>query len=269
MNPSQAIKVAREILEGDFALHYFSSEHLNLMQRLEESMLSPKSEVVLMQGSPGCGITTLLSRLQALHPTVVQLLKGDIYIGNWDFVDHLCDALNIRRGNYSKKNLPPHLFRVLSLIKCKAILIDDLDIYIANEGELDQFFRTIRTLSSGVPGLTVVLSTRNERLANLYFKYAQPNWWNYGIRQRISVEEYRAIENRLWDGLNENYSLNVVNANLESFKPSYGLDIQNVNRTLRLNFVERFLLQQGILEILSDFNDLEEYESYVQSILSS
>jgi energy-coupling factor transporter ATP-binding protein EcfA2 len=269
MNPSQAIKVAREILEGDFALHYFTSEHLNLMQRLEESILSPKSEVVLLQGSPGCGITTLLSRLEALHPTVTELLKGDVYIGNWDFVDHLCDALNVRRGNYSRKNLPPYLFRVLSIIKCKAILIDDLDIYIANEGEVDQVFRTIRALSSGVPGLTFVLSTRNERLANLYFKYAQPNWWSHGIRQRISVEEYRDIENRLWDGLNENHSLDVVKISLESFKPSYGLDIQSVNRTLRLHFVECFLLQQGVLEILSDFNDLEEYESYVQSMFSS
>lgn len=269
MNPSQAIKVAREILEGDFALHYFSSEHLNLMQRLEESVLSPKSEVILLQGSPGCGITTLLRRFQALHPTATRLFKGDIYIGYWDFVDHLCDALNIRRGNYRKNKLPPHLFRVLSLIKSKVLLVDDLDVYIANEDERDRVFSTIRTLSVRIPNLTFVLSTRNEQLASRYFEYAQANWWSHSIRQRISVEEYRAIENRLWDGLNENYSLNVVKANLESFKPSYGLDIQNVNRTLRLHFVEQFLLQQGVLEVLSDFNDLEEYESYVQSILSS
>lgn len=269
MTPSQAKSLAREVLEGDFALQYFSREHLNLMQRLEELFISPSGEVVLLQGSPGCGISTLLRRLQALNPISVQLLKGDIYIGYWDFLDHLCDAFYVRRGNYSKKTLPQHLVKVLSLVKCKTLLIDDLDIYITNQDELDQVFRTIRALSAKVPGFTFVLSTRNKQLESRFIKYAQPNWWSHRIQQRISVEEYYDLANRLWDGLNENYSLDVDKANLESFEPRYGLDLQEANRALRLHFVERFLQQQGALDLLSDFNDFDEYDSYVESIVSS
>lgn len=261
MNPSQAIQVAREILEGDFALHYFTNEHLNLMQRLEESLLSPKGNVILLQGSAGCGITTLLRRLETEHPTTTRMLKGDIYIGYWDFVNHLCDAFHIRRGDYQRNLLPAHLLRVLSLTKRKVLLIDDLDIYIANENELDQVFSTIRTLSEKIPAFTVVLSTRNEQLVNRFFKYAQPNWWSHGIRQRISIEEYYDLASRLWDGLNEMYSLDVVTVNLESIEPLNGLDLQVANKVLRMHFVEQFLRQQGALGLLSDFNGLDEYDS--------
>jgi hypothetical protein len=263
MNPSQAIKVAREILEGDFALHYFSNEHLTLMQRLEESLLSPKGEVILLQGSAGCGLTTLLRRLQAQHPTATHMLKGDIYIGYWDFVDHLCDAFNIRRGDYRKKLLPAHLLRVLSLTKRKVLLIDDLDIYISNEDELGQVFSIIRSLSAKVPGFTAVLSTRNKQLINRFFKYSQANWWSHSIQQRISLEEYYDFANRLWDGLNERYSLDLVAANFESVEPRNSLDLQDVNRELRLHYVERLLLRHGALGLLSNLNDLNEYESYV------
>jgi len=261
MNPSQAIQVAREILEGDIALHYFTDEHLNLMQRLEESLLSPKGEVILLQGSAGCGITTLLRKLETQHPTTTRMLKGDIYIGYWDFVNHLCDAFNVRRGDYQRNLIPAHLLRVLSLTKCKVLLIDDLDIYIANENELDHVFSTIRTLSEKMPAFTVVLSTRNEQLVNRFFKYAQPNWWSHSIRQRISIEEYYDLASRLWDGLNEMYSLDVVTVNLESIEPRNGLDLQVANKALRLHFVEQFLRQQGALGSLGDFNGLDEYDS--------
>ncbi|OJT48396.1 ATP-binding cassette domain-containing protein [Pseudomonas moraviensis] len=258
MNPSQAIKLAFEILEGDFVLQYFSDEHLNLMQRLEESLLSPKGEVILLQGSAGCGLTTLLRRLQAQHPTATHMLKGDIYIGYWDFVDHLCDAFNIRRGDYRKKLLPAHLLRVLSLTKRKVLMIDDLDIYISNEDELSQVFSIIRNLSAKVPGLTVVLSTRNKQLINRFFKYSQENWWSHSIQQRISLEAYYDFANRLWNGLNERYSLDVVLANPESVEPQNGLNLQDVNRALRVHYVERFLLQHGALGLLSNLNDLNE-----------
>lgn len=268
MNPSQAIMVAREILEGDFALHYFTDEHLKFLQRIEESLLSPKGEVILLQGSSGCGITTLLRMIQAQYPAATHMFKGDIYIGYWDFVDHLCDAFNLRRGDYRKRVLPAHLLRVLSLTKRKVLIIDDLDIYISNEGELEQVFSTIRTLSAKVPGVTFLLSTRNEQLVYRFSKYAQGGWWSHSIRQRISVEEHHDLANRLWTGLNEKYSVNVVVANFESSEPRNGLDLQDVNRALRLNFIERFLLRQGALDLLSNFNDLDEYECYVQSILS-
>ncbi|VVM47359.1 AAA family ATPase [Pseudomonas fluorescens] len=269
MNPSHVIKVAREILESDFFLHYFSNDHLKFMQRVEDSLQSPKGEVILLHGSAGCGITTLLRRLEAEHPTTTRMLKGDIYIGYWDFVNHLCDAFHIRRGDYQRNLLPAHLLRVLSLTKRKVLLIDDLDIYIANENEIDQVFSTIRALSEKVPAFTVVLSTRNKQLVNRFFKYAQPNWWNYGIRQRISLEEYYDLAGRLWDGLNEKYSLDVVTVNLESIELRNCLDLQHANRVLRLHFVERFLRQQGALDLLSDFTGLDEYDYYVQSILAT
>ncbi|MNF04506.1 hypothetical protein D3C77_624260 [compost metagenome] len=49
----------------------------------------------------------------------------------------------------------------------------------------------------------------------------------------------------------------------------YSFDIQEVNKSLRLQFVELFLRQQGALDVLSNFTNLDEYETYVKAILTS
>ncbi|AUF96312.1 hypothetical protein CXQ80_10965 [Pseudomonas sp. 02C 26] len=180
--PSQAKLLAGEILEGEFALLHFSNKHLNLIRRLEQSILHPKGEVILLKGNSGCGITTLLRSLHLRNPETTQMLKGDIYLGYWDFIDHICDAFNIRRGDYRKSVLPANLLRVLSLTKRKVLLIDDLDIYIANQVELDQVFSTIGTLSTKVPEFTFVISTRNKQLLNRFIKFSKLNWWSHDIR---------------------------------------------------------------------------------------
>lgn len=268
-NQPQANTRAREILEGNFALQYFSHDHQNLIHRLEEAILSPNGQVVLLQGNPGCGITMLLSRLHISHPLTTNMLKGDIYLGYWDFVDHLCDAFNVRRSDFQRRTIPAQLLRVLSITGCKALLIDDLDIYIASQDELDQMFSTISTLSANVPYLTFVLSTRNKQLEKRFFKYSQRNWWSHRLTQKITMDEYYDLANRLWRGLNVHYSLDLPTASLEPPAPKFGLDIQQAHRALRLQLAERVMQQQGAVDFLSDYNDLDGYESYVQSIIYS
>lgn len=140
MTPSQAKALAREVLEDDFVLPYFSTEHLAMMETLENS-ISPRhplpqsnaeahtkkntetnpeagteSNVMLLDGVSGCGITTLFRTLNQRHPSSTQLLQGDMYIGGSEFLDHLSDAFHVRRQFHPKKRvLARNLVRTLSL----------------------------------------------------------------------------------------------------------------------------------------------------------
>lgn len=263
-----ALKMASKILEDDFVLQYFFDEHLNLMQLLEKSILAPAGEVVLLQGDSGCGITTLLRTLQHRHPGCVRLFDGDMYIGNCDLVDHLCDAFNVRRGDYSKKIFPPHLLKVLSLTTRKTLLIDDLDIYISTSGKPDDVIDIIRSLTSKTTNLTVIVSTRNSQLLRQFSKCLQPSWMTYKFKQKVTNAEYSNFATRLWTEFSRKYSLRIPKISLAISEARYGLDIQAVNKELRLQFVELFLLQQGAVDALCKFKNIDEYENYVQAILN-
>lgn len=265
---SLALKTARRILEDDFVLQYFFDDHLNLMRLLEKPILAPTGEVVLLQGDSGCGITTLLSTLQYRHPGYVRLFDGDMYVGHCDLVDHLCDAFNARRGDYSKKILPPQLLKTLSLTTRKTLLIDDLDIYISRSGKLDDVIDIIRSLTSKITDLTVIVSTRNSQLLRLFSKYSQPSWVTYTLKQKVTNAEYSDFATRLWAGISREYSLRIPKRSLAISEARYGLDIQVVNKALRLQFIELFLLQQGAVDELCYFDKIDEYEIYVQDILN-
>lgn len=264
---SEAVSLARLIYDGDFILDYFFSQHLNVIQFLDGVTQSPRGEVILLHGSSGCGITNVLRRLCTLKPKATNFLRGDIYLERSDFVDHLCDAYYVRRGYH--QSVPPHLLRVLSLTKRKAVLIDDLDIYISSERDLDQALGVMGDLSSGFLDLTFILSTRNERLLARYLKYAKYNWSILEINSKVTELEYYDFASRLWGGLNARYSQDVVDTVSEDFKPRYGLELQDVNRALRLSYVESTLRQYGAVEFLSDFDGIEEYEAYIHSIIYS
>jgi hypothetical protein len=145
MTPSQAKALARQVLEDDFVLPYFSTEQLVMMKTLEQSIwprkLPPQSNaeantetntesnVMLLDGVSGCGITTLFRTLHQRLPNSTHLLQGDMYIGGSEFLDHLSDAFHVRRKYHPKKRiLAPNLVRTLSLSSKKMILVDDLDV---------------------------------------------------------------------------------------------------------------------------------------------
>jgi hypothetical protein len=280
MTPSQAKALAREVLEDDFVLPYFSTEQLAMIKTLEESVwprdpppqskaeASTETNVMLLDGVSGCGITTLFRTLNQRHPNSTQLLQGDMYIGGSEFLDHLSDAFHVRRKYHPKKRvLAPNLVRTLSLSSRKIILIDDLDVLASDIEDYDTVFGVICVLSEEIRDLKFVISTRNALLQNRFAKYMRLGWRRYTFRQRLTDEEYHDFAKRLWEGLNREYSLSLTTESLRVPEPQFGLDIQDVNRSLRLKLVEQFLYQQGAVAKLSTTNNLNEYENYVIQLL--
>lgn len=284
MTPSQAKALAREVLEDDFVLPYFSTEQLVMMNTLEQSIwprnLPPQSNaeantetntessVMLLDGVSGCGITTLFRTLHQRHPSSTQLLQGDMYIGGSEFLDHLSDAFHVRRKYHPKKRvLAPNLVRTLTLSSQKMILVDDLDVLASDIDDYDTVFGVIRLLSEEIRDLKFVISTRSALLQKRFDRYFRLGWRRYTFRQRLTDEEYHEFVNRLWGRLNYEYSLSLTAESLRVPEPKFGLDIQDVNRSLRLKLVERFLHQQGAVAALSTTNDLNEYENYVLQFL--
>lgn len=284
MTPSQAKALAREVLEDDFVLPYFSTEQLVMMNTLEQSIwprnLPPQSNaeantetntessVMLLDGVSGCGITTLFRTLHQRHPGSTQLLQGDMYIGGSEFLDHLSDAFHVRRKYHPKKRvLAPNLVRTLTLSTQKMILVDDLDVLASDIDDYDTVFGVIRLLSEEIRDLKFVISTRSALLQKRFDRYFRLGWRRYTFRERLTDEEYHEFVNRLWGRLNYDYSLSLTAESLRVPEPKFGLDIQDVNRSLRLKLVERFLHQQGAVAALSTTNDLNEYENYVLQFL--
>ncbi|PWB34083.1 hypothetical protein DCO48_07225 [Pseudomonas sp. SDI] len=284
MTLSQAKALAREVLEDDFVLPYFSTEQLAMMKTLEKSICprdpppqsnaeantetNTESNVMLLDGVSGCGITTFFRTLHQRHPSSSQLLQGDMYIGGSEFLDHLSDAFHVRRKYHPKKRvLAPNLVRTLSLSSQKMILVDDLDVLASDIDDYDTVFGVIRLLSEEIRDLKFVISTSSALLQKRFDRYLRLGWRRYTFRQRLTDEEYQEFANRLWGRLNCEYSLSLTAESIRVPEPKFGLDIQDVNRSLRLKLVERFLHQQGAVAALSTTNDLNEYESYVLQFL--
>ncbi|MFJ4156315.1 hypothetical protein ACIPZF_16145 [Pseudomonas sp. NPDC089752] len=282
MTHSQAKALAREVLEGDFVLPYFSAEQRVMIKTLEQSICprdpipqskseahtkteaSPEANVMLLDGISGCGITTLFRTLHQRHPSSIQLLQGDMYIGGSEFLDHLSDAFHVRRKYHPKKRvLAPNLVRTLSLSSQKMILVDDLDVLASDIEDYDTVFGVICLLTEEIRDLKFVISTRSALLQKRFARYLRLGWRRYTFRQRLTDEEYHDFARRLGEGLNREYSLSLTTESLRVPEPQFGLDIQDVNRSLRLKLVEQFLYQRGAVATLSTTNDLNEYESYV------
>lgn len=168
-------------MEGDFAFHLLSNQHKKMLFKLDSAPVSNDVGVILLHGEPGCGLTTLLGALNALQPERTKLLEGDIYLGQWGFVDHLCNAFNVECDSYRKNFIPRKLVRILSLTRKKCILIDDLDIYISSAYELDAIFLTIHEILSKVAGLTFVVSARSADILKRFHALSQPKWRAYTV----------------------------------------------------------------------------------------
>lgn len=181
MTVAPFFELANKKVEGDFAFHLLSDQHKEILIKLDSTLISNDVGVILLQGEPGCGITTLLGALNELQPKRTKLLEGDIYLGQWGFVDHLCNAFNIECDSYRKNFIPPNLIRVLGLTRKKCILIDDLDIYISSAYELDAVFLTIQEVLSKVAGLTFVVSARSADILKRFHALSQPTWRVYTV----------------------------------------------------------------------------------------
>jgi hypothetical protein len=284
MTPSQAKALARQVLEDVFVLPYFSTEQLVMMKTLEQSIwprkLPPQSNaeantetntesnVMLLDGVSGCGITTLFRTLHQRLPNSTHLLQGDMYIGGSEFLDHLSDAFHVRRKYHPKKRiLAPNLVRTLSLSSKKMILVDDLDVLTSDIDDYDTVFGVIRLLSEEIRDIKFTIATRSALLQKKFDSCLRLGWRRYTFRQRLTDKECHGFANRLWGSLNCKYSLSLTAESVRVPEPKFGLDIQDVNRSLRLKLVERFLRQQGAVAALSTTNDLNEYESYVLQFL--
>ncbi|MEK0363208.1 hypothetical protein [Pseudomonas sp. CBC3] len=269
MTPSQTINIARDIMRGDCALHYFTIEHERIAEKLSDAILSPKGEVILLHGSAGCGISTLMNALQKQHSLVSKVIGHQIFIDKWDFVDHLCAAYYVRRIRTYKNLLPEHLLKVISLSQCKTIFIDDLDICIANEYELREVYGVIQTISSKVDGLNFVISVRDKRLVSDFLARAQASCWSsYAVPLKIQIEEYYDLASRIWNDLNSNHSITVIK-DLESLRLHAELELDKAYKRIHLKFVEHFLKQQGLVSELTAFKTYWEHDDYIQSILYS
>lgn len=269
MAPSQAVNIARDVMKGDHALHYFTIEHERIADNLSDAILSPKGEVILLHGSPGCGISTLMNVLQKQHPLLSKIIGHEIFIDKWDFVDHLCAAYHVRRESTYKNALPSHLLKVLSLSQRKTIFVDDLDIYIANAYELREVYSVIANISNKVEGLNFVISVRDKRLVSDFFARAKANSWSsYAVPLKIEVKEYYDLASRMWDGLNTNYSLTVMK-DLGSLKFHAELEVDKAYKRISLKFVEHFLMQQGVVSELTEYKTYREHDDHIQSILYS
>ena len=269
MTPSQAINIARDIMKGDCALHYFTAEHKRIAEKLSDAILSPKGEVILLHGSTGCGISTLMNVLQKQHPLLSKMIGHQIFIDKWDFVDHLCAAYHVRRNSTYKNALPSHLLKVLSLSQCKTMFVDDLDIYIANAYELREVYNVIANISNKVEGLNFVISVRDKRLVSDFFARAQASGWSsYTVPLKIEVKEYYDLTSRMWDGLNAHYSLAVIK-DLASLKFHAELEVDKLYKRTHLKFVEHFLIQQGVVCEVTEYKTYWEHDDYIQSILYS
>lgn len=266
----RALQMGRLVLEAESGFQYMTSSYLAIYNQLQSIVQSRiKGAITIITGEPGCGISTLLSHIVKCHSAQVLLLSGNIFVGETNIVDHICEDFHLE-GNKKAGAIPAYLPIFASATGRQTLVIDDLDIYIERERDLTEVFKFFQAVGKGVNALSVIFSTRNTRLIRNFHKYRLANWQAYDLVDHLSLSDFNSVASRVWEFCNQRVNMKTpAPSNLEQTAVDCGMRLHLAQTILRICYVENLLRSAGVIVPERDQWTLKDYELELLQICSS
>ncbi|WP_223441345.1 hypothetical protein [Pseudomonas sp. BF-R-19] len=261
INKRRALQMGRLVLEAESGFQYMTPSYRAIYNQLQSIVQSRiKGAITMITGEPGCGISTLLSHVVKCHSAQVLLLSGNVFVGETNIVDHICEDFHLE-GTRKAGVIPAYLPIFASATGRQTLVIDDLDIYIERERDLTEVFEFFQVIGKGAHALSVIFSTRNTRLVRNFHKHCLTNWQVYNLADNLDFNDLNSMAIREWGVCNQQVNMKIPTpSNWGQTVVDCGMRLHLVQTALRICYVENLLGSAGVIVPDRDKWALKDYE---------
>lgn len=249
------IVAARTVLEGRHGFQYrLPGQHDVYEQLTEKVQQGIAGEMILVNGTPGCGVTYCLERLARSYPRQCMIVQSDLYDRHVTLTDRVCDAISILCESETYKEPPAWLIEHAKLTGLKYLIFEDLDKYITCAKDIDLIMYEVSALVGWSGEFTVIITTRNMKLIRRFIKYNSPRqkyFWADGI---VTSDELDAMGAAFFHWNNRLFKLNIRwGGELKKIEYDFDLQIDSV-----MKFIERSYVAKMMPRFKSEFYSIQD-----------
>lgn len=201
---------ARAILEGHHAFQHRLPCQISAYKKLSSlARHTSGGKIILVNGEPGCGVTTLLDLLQFEMKSTALTLECDFFTTSVTLIDRVCaSVLSISDYDYHQK-VPVWLYEYAALTGLKVIIIDDIDRFVFTSYELQTLVAYMEELVGPRSGLTIAFSTRDKKIVRRFLKLPPSVRCEVWVDGCLSSEELSELWADFFEWNNSRLGLNL------------------------------------------------------------
>lgn len=234
---------ARTVLEGRHGFQHLLPEQRKGYEKLAEKVQQGfAGEMILMNGTPGCGVTYCLENLARSYPRQCLILQSHLYHRHVTLIDRVCDAISMLRESESYEVPPAWLIEHAQLTGLKFLIFDDLDKYVTCASGIDRIMYEVSALVGRQGNFTVVISTRNVKLIRRFLKFNSPRQLDLWVDGVVAPNALDAMGAEFFHWNNQILKIDMKwGGEFKSIEYGFDLQIDSVMKFLELSYVSKMM----------------------------
>ncbi|QFG30142.1 hypothetical protein F6476_13555 [Pseudomonas umsongensis] len=258
MTNMSLLKVARTVLEGHHGFqHSILTQTKALKELTEACRKSRHGGLVILHGTPGCGITTVLEQFKLTQKHDPLWPRCEQFFLRATLIDHVLDCAGLRNYYDFTTSVPAGLIEYASISGRRTIIFDGLEDYMTIKYDYSKIVSDIHRLVSCAKGFFVVVTTHDKNL--LQKCRALKVGANYEIMlvDGGSHEELENFMNCFWSANNERFGKDLC---LTSELKALAMNGRNNETVSSLLSRIELLYAGGLIGLESSIHTLPEFE---------